>query len=122
MSRATATFNVNVKTPEQGGGVITITPSSAQLPDETEGQQTSDQVAVVSVDGGVVLPLNYNFAGAPDGVSFSETDNGDGTFTIKTQGAPTAGDAAGSPYTIMLTVTDSAPLAARSASRVRVLR
>ena len=121
MNQATATFTVTVKA-STAPGVITITPATGNLPDETEGVATTDQVAIVSVDKNVVLPLNYNFTGQPAGVTFSETDNGDGTFTIKTAGTPSAGDAAGSPYTINLTVTDSAPTAAKASANVRVIK
>jgi hypothetical protein len=121
MNQATAQFTVNVKA-GTSAGVITITPSSGTLPDEFEGVATSDQVAVISVDKNVVLPLNYNFTGQPDGVTFNETANADGTFTITTAGKPTVGDAVKSPYTISLTVTDSSTaVQARAQRDVRVL-
>jgi hypothetical protein len=122
MTSATAQFTVTVApgtTPP--AGTITITPNSGALPGETEGQPTADQVAVVSTSGPIVLPLNYAFTGQPDGVSFEENDNGDGTFTIVTTGTPSAGDAIGGDgagnYTINLTVTDSAPGAPATARR-----
>lgn len=117
MAQATATYTVTVKAGAQTG-VITITPSSGQLPDETEGVSTSDEVAVVSVDANVVLPLQYTFSGQPDGVSFQETDNGDGTFTIQTAGAPAVGSAG--DYTIDVVVSDSGPSVAPAKANVTV--
>lgn len=119
MANSQATYTVTVKAGTQTG-VITITPSSGQLPDETEGVSTADEVAVVSVDDNVVLPLQYTFSGQPDGVTFQETDNGDGTFTIQTAGAPAPGTAG--DYTIDLVVSDSGPSVAPAKAKVRVLR
>ncbi len=110
VGQVTGSFSVNVKA---GAAPVSIVPSTGALPDETEGVAISDKVAIVS---GGVPPYNYVFAGQPDGIGFVEKDNFDGTFTILAQGTPSVGDAAGSPYTVTVTVTDSSP-ATQSAVR-----
>lgn len=119
MAQATAVYTVTVHAGTTGG-VITIDPPEAQLPDETEGISTADVVAKVSVDANVILPLQYNFSGQPDGVTFQESDNGDGTFTVETAGAPAAGTAG--DYTITMVVSDSGAATKPGKAKVRVLR
>jgi hypothetical protein len=80
-----------------------------------EGVPTNQPVC--NVIGGVP-PYSYEFSGQPQGVTFEETTNEDGSATVSTTGTPEVGSAAGSPYTIDVTVTDSAtPPATASAKR-----
>lgn len=116
VSKTTGTFTVNVL-PGQSQNPPVIVPAEGALPDETEGVATADKVATVS---GGVPPYNYKFSGQPDGVTFGEVDNGDGTFGVVTQGTPSAGDSANSPYTITIEVTDSAPTPAKAVRSLRV--
>src|SRR5712691_12274770 len=82
----TGTFSVNV---QPGAAALAVLPATGQLPDEKEGVAVAgDKVATVS---GGVAPYNYVFSGQPDGMTFAEKDNGDGTFDILIAGTPTAG-------------------------------
>lgn len=114
MSQVTGSFSLNVKIVTPPPPVLALVPSSGALPDETEGVAVSDKVAVVS---GGTPPYSYDIAGLPAGVSAVENDNGDGSFTVALAGTPDAGDAADSPYTVSVTVTDSATAASATASR-----
>ena len=116
MSQVTGSFSVSVK-PGGSSTPVTIEPSSGNLPDEQEGVTVDDKVATVS---GGTPPYNYTFAGQPDGITFAETDNGDGSFDIRAQGMPLAGDAAKSPYTVTVTVNDSASPSARATRQLSV--
>ena len=111
MSTVTGSFSVNVKA---AAAALTLNPNSGALPDETEGVAVADKVAVVS---GGTPPYTYNITGLPTGVAAVENDNGDGTFTVALSGAPAASSAGGSPYTVAVTVTDSATAAMATASR-----
>ena len=113
-------FSVNVKPGAGGGGSdLKIVPSSGSLPDEQVGVPVvGDKLATVS---GGVPPYDYQFSGQPSGMHFDEKDNGDGTFDVVTLGTPDVGADAGSPYTVVMTVTDSATPAA-SARRSLTVR
>src|SRR5882672_1053552 len=102
VAQVTGSFSVNVKA---AAAALALNPNSGALPDETEGVAVADKVAVVS---GGTPPYTYDITGLPAGVAAVENDNGDGTFTVALSGAPAAGSAAGSPYTVAVTVTDSA--------------
>ena len=118
MSQATASFTVTVKAGAVNPPVIV--PATGNLPDEQEGVAvTGDKLATVS---GGVPPYNYQFSGQPEGMAFAEKDNGDGSFDLLIKGTPNAGDAAGSPYTINVVVTDSASPSQSAVRSLNVVR
>lgn len=112
LSQQQASFTVIVKPADQQASPISIVPASASLPDEKVGQNVvGDKLATVK---GGVPPYTYQFSGQPSGMVFDEKDNGDGSFDVLTMGTPDVGDDAQSPYTIVMTVTDSALKSASS--------
>jgi hypothetical protein len=114
VAQVTGSFSVNVKAATPPPNPLTLNPTSGALPDEIEGVAVSDVVAVVS---GGTPPYTYDITGLPAGVSAVENDNGDGSFTVALSGSPNTGDAAGSPYTVAVAVTDSAAAATARATR-----
>jgi hypothetical protein len=125
VSQQQASFTVTVKPAAGGGGGgggIVITPANGALPDEQVGVLVvGDKLATVK---GGVAPYSYKFSGQPSGMAFDEKDNGDGSFDVVTLGTPDVGDddPTKTPYTIVMTVSDSANPPATASSRVNVNR
>jgi hypothetical protein len=108
MSTVTGTYTISVMPSTPTPSPLTITPSSGALPAEIEGQTTSGVVATVS---GGVPPYNYTITGQPSGVTFSEGPSADGVAgdaDISIGGAPVVGSSSQSPFTVTITVNDSA--------------
>lgn len=119
VAQVSGSFSVNVLPGAPPPVPVQILPPTGQLPDEKEGVAVAgDKVATVS---GGVAPYNYAFSGQPEGMTFSEKDNGDGTFDVLIAGTPIAGDAAKSPYVVTVTVTDSAPTQASATRKLSVV-
>jgi hypothetical protein len=115
MAQAIGTFSL-VVAPGTTPNPLALTPASGALPQETEGVAvTADAVATVS---GGTPPYNYTFTGLPAGISANETPNPDGSVAITLAGTPAVGASAQSPYTVIVTVNDSAtPSATASIKR-----
>jgi hypothetical protein len=120
MTQVSGSFSVKVSAAAPPPAQLAITPSSGALPDETEGVAiVSDAVAKVT---GGVPPYTYSVTGLPAGVNAVETVNADGSADVTLSGTPSPGDAALSPYTVSVVVTDSATAAAARATRTLNVR
>jgi hypothetical protein len=109
MANATQEFTLVVTAgapPPPNPPVITPANADDSIAPEQEGVAVIGG-PVATVTGGVP-PYTYDFAGQPAGMSFNETTNPDGSASVTISGTPAPGSAAGSPYTIDMTVTDSA--------------
>lgn len=108
MESVTGTYTVSVGSSGPPPNPLTITPVQGTLPNETEGVAVpapGDPLAHVS---GGTPPYSFQVSGLPDGMGLNATNNADGSTDVTIDGTPSAGDAAKSPFTIQLTVTDSA--------------
>ena len=117
MSEITGSFSLNVK--PGSANALALVPTSGSLPQETEGVAVAGDL-IAKVSGGVP-PYTYDIEGLPAGMSATEIDNGDGSFSVEATGTPaagasTGGDGAGN-YTVSVDVKDSATAAAASARR-----
>lgn len=126
MTIANGSFTLVVNPAGGGGGtgaalqIVDATPDGVLVP-ATEGVEVDQPLC--KVQGGTG-PYDYEFDGQPEGVSFLENSNADGSVTIMVTGTPQVGDAAAMPpggYEIALTVTDSAVPAATASTRRRVI-
>ena len=98
---------------------LTITPSSGTLVPETEGVNDPGQ-EVCEVTGGTP-PYTFSATGVPAGMSLSQAPDADGVgVDVELSGTPTVGDATSSPYTLALSVTDSAGASASFKQRVAI--
>jgi hypothetical protein len=123
---ASQTFSVTVSSSTPPPNALTITPATPGNPSvlapETEG--TALTPAVIATISGGVPPYNYNFSGQPDGITFSEAPSADGVAgdaDVSIAGTPALGDAASSPYTITMNVTDSSTQAQSALLKFRKL-
>lgn len=119
MSTVTGTFSLQVNA--ANANPLTITPASGTLNAETEGVNEPGQV-VANVSGGTA-PYTFEATGMPDGMDLRQQPGADGgsDVDIVIEGTPTAGDAANSPFSIVITATDSAPTPAQ-AKRLLVVK
>lgn len=100
MSSASASFTVTVK---PGAQALTLTPNGGNLPGETQGLPSDDQVCVIS---GGTAPYTIDVAGGqlPPGMQLQQAQNADGSVTVFIVGSPTQSGA----FSFNLTVTDAA--------------
>jgi hypothetical protein len=106
MSQITATVTLVVNPATETA--LTFTPN-ANLQPETEGVDDPGQV-LGTVSGGQ-SPYTFSATGVPSGDSLAQqasADGNEGDVDVVISGTPSAGDSAGSPYSIVLTITDSA--------------
>ncbi len=107
MSIVTGTFTLVVNAAITPPPPLTINPSSGTLAPETEDVNDPGQT-VANVSGGI-LPYTFAATGVPDGMDLKQQPGADGkSVDVILEGTPTAGDAANSPFTLAITVTDSA--------------
>jgi hypothetical protein len=105
MSVITATISFLVNAATVGSNLL-FTPNPDLVAD-TEGVADSGQI-LGEVTGGTA-PYTFAAAGVPAGMTLAQEPDADGTGTdVVISGTPTVGDAASSPYSIVLTITDSA--------------
>lgn len=118
MSSVTGTYSITVN-PGTTQNPLTITPASATLVNETEGVADSGQL-VATVNGGT-RPYNYNVTGIPPGMSMTAVASADGKGgdDLMLSGAPNVGDAASSPFTITVDVSDSSAPAQTARAQTR---
>ena len=100
---ANITGNFTVVVNPSGGQPLAMNPQGGNLPNETQGSQSSDPVC--SVSGGTA-PYSFQVsAGAlPPGMNLVSTTNPDGSVAISIEGTPTQSGA----FSFSLTVTDAA--------------
>lgn len=118
MTQISGSYSIVVNPATTPPPALAITPASGALPAETEGQAVSDAV-FATVSGGVP-PYNYGFTGLPPGVTVNEAPSADGVAgdaDLSLAGTPNVGDSANSPFTLGVTVTDSATPAASASFR-----
>jgi len=121
MAEVTGSFTIVVVASTPPPNPLAITPSSGALPAEVEGQPVP-AAPFATVSGGLP-PYSYAITGLPAGVTATESPSADGVagdVDLALTGAPNAGDAAGSPYTVAVVVTDSATPASTASLRRRV--
>ena len=114
MSQVTGTYTITVS----GGASnpLAISPATANEPDETVGTALTPSL-VATVSGGVP-PYTYAVSGLPAGTGLvlNEGPSADGVAgdaDITLSGTPNAADAAASPITLSIAVTDSAATTAQ---------
>ena len=115
---ATVTLVVNPAT----ANALTFTPN-ANLQPETEGVDDPGQV-LGTVSGGQA-PYTFSATGVPGGDSLAQqpsADGNEGDVDVVISGTPSVGDSAGSPYSIVLTITDSAATPATLKRTITVKR
>ena len=118
MSTVSGSFNLVVN---PAVNQLTLTPSSGTLNPETEGVNDPGQL-VCEVTGGT-QPYTFQATGVPNGLSLAQAPAPDGVgVDVILSGTPVVGDATGSPYTIALTVTDSAGNSVSQAMRGKVVK
>src|SRR5271170_6414968 len=84
-----------------GGGALTLTPASGDLPEGQEGVAYDSGVSEIS--GGVPPYTLSNETDVPSGLALAILSDG---ITVQLSGTPVVGDAAESPFNIGFTVTD----------------
>jgi hypothetical protein len=105
MSQITATVSFDVN-PATTGGTLLFTPNT-ELTADTEGVLDSGQI-LGEVTGGTA-PYTFTATGVPLGMTLAQEPDADGVgVDVVISGTPTVGDAAQSPYSIVLTITDNA--------------
>lgn len=121
MSVVTGNFSLVVNAATPPPNPLTITPASGALAPETEG--VADPGTVIANVKGGTAPYTFAATGVPSGMDLKQQSNADGkTVDVVLEGAPAVGDAAGSPYALVITVTDSAPVANVSRLSIPVRR
>jgi hypothetical protein len=108
MSQITGTYTITVA--PSTTSTLAISPSSG-TESETQGVPVSPTV-IATVSGGVP-PYEYQISGLPagTGLSLQEVPSADGVAgdaDVQLSGTPNAADAAASPITLTIVVTDSA--------------
>lgn len=116
MSQITATVTLVVNPATTGNPLAFVV--NPNLQPETEGVDDAGQV-LGTVSGGTA-PYTFNATGVPSGDTLSQQPSADGNpgdVDVIVSGTPAAGDAAGSPYSIVLTITDAAGATAQATVR-----
>jgi len=119
MSSVTGTYTITVA-PVTASTLAINPPSGSES--ETQGTPASGVIATVS---GAVPPYNYAVSGLPAGTGLSVTeapsaDGNAGDADVSLTGVPNAADAAASPISLVIVVTDSAPSPATARRTITV--
>jgi hypothetical protein len=120
MAQITANVTLQVNPATTGGGLAFA--ANLNLQPETEGVNDPGQV-LGTVSGGTA-PYTFSATGVPSGDTLSQQPSADGKpgdVDVVISGTPATGDAAGSPYTIALTITDAAGATATAAMKRSVI-